>query len=73
MRFDQLAKSCKKIILQFFLGRFLQEVSYFARKDSFLVQDLARKILARFAYFFQDDFYWVRYAVHDEIIIAIVQ
>ena len=35
-----LIKSCKKIILQFFLARFLQDFLYLARKASFLVQDL---------------------------------
>ena len=63
-----LQESCKKIILQIFLARFLQDFSYLARKASFLVQDLqdlvqdlaslARKILARFGYFLQDGFYW---------------
>ena len=55
-------KSCEKIILQFFLARFFL---YLARKASFLVQDLvqdlaslARKIIARFALFLQDSFYW---------------
>ena len=32
--------SCKKIILQFFLARFLQDFLYLARNASFLVQDL---------------------------------
>ena len=32
--------SCKKIILQFFLARFLQDFSYLARNTSFLMQDL---------------------------------
>ena len=35
-----LIKSCKKIILQFFLARFLQDFFHLARKASFLVQDL---------------------------------
>ena len=54
-----LIKSCKKIILQVLLERFL----YLAIKASLLVQDLedlvqdlTRKILARFAYFLQDSF-----------------
>ena len=57
-----------KVVLQIFLARFLQDLSYLARKASFLVQDsqdlvqalanLARKILARFGYFLQDAFYW---------------
>ena len=59
----------KIFILQVFLARFLQDVLYRARKASFLVQDLhdltslARKILARFAYFLQDDFYWDTYTI----------
>ena len=65
-------KFCKKIILQFFLqvlARSVQNVSILARKASFLMQilqdlmqdlaSLARKILARLAYFLQDGFYWV--------------
>ena len=61
-----------KIILQFFLqvlARSVQHFSIFARKAPFLVQvlqdfmqdlaSLARKILARLAYFLQDGFYWI--------------
>ena len=77
--FARLARSCTKSCtylaslalenyLAIFSCRFLQHFSYFARKASFLVQDLqdlvqelasfARKILARFGYFLQDGFYW---------------
>ena len=75
-------KSCKKIILQFFLEDFCMSFyilhknfifsARLARYVQYLVQDLAnlarkilaRKILARFAYFLQDGFpglfHWLR-------------
>ena len=66
-----MIKSCKKIILQFFLARFLQDFYTLQEKLHFsarlaryvqdLVQDfasLARKTLARYVYFLQGSFYW---------------
>ena len=61
-----------QILQEIYPTFFLQDLLYLAIKASFLVprlaryvqdlvQDLAslaRKILARFAYFLQDDFYW---------------
>ena len=66
------SKSFRKIILQFFLARFMQDLCkifiscekrfIFSARLARYVQDLAslaRKVLSKFAHFLQDGFYWV--------------
>ena len=71
--FDQILQDnhliifCCKILARFCISCKKSYIfsARFARYVQDLMQDLARKILVRFAYFLQDGFYWIVCAVLD--------